>query len=74
MTTLRTLFYQAKSVDNTITAKKIVELLQNKGIKRQQPFTTHIINNILADRGYDENVEKVLKEIIEKGKTPQSNA
>jgi hypothetical protein len=54
------LFYAAKSVEPTLTAKKIAETLNTAGIMQQKKYTQHMVSNMINGKSYDENIYKVL--------------
>jgi hypothetical protein len=54
------LFYSAKSVEPSLTAKKIAETLNTLGIVQQKKYTPHMVSNMINGKSYDENIHKVL--------------
>jgi hypothetical protein len=74
MNNAKKLFYEAKSVNATVTAKKIAELLNNKGIKQEKVYTKDMVSNMIAGKTNDENILIVLKELAKPSKSTLQNA
>jgi hypothetical protein len=58
------LFYAAKSVQPSLTAKKIAETLNEAGIVQQKEYTPHMVSNMINGKSYDENIHNVIMEVI----------
>jgi hypothetical protein len=58
------LFYSAKSVEPSLTAKKIAETLNTLGIVQQKIYTPHMVSNMINGKSYDENIHKVIMGVI----------
>jgi len=73
-TETKKLFYLAKSVDNSLTVEKIVQMLNNQQIVETKVYTKNMVNNMINGKSYDENIEKVINGVIKQGKTTLQNA
>ena len=62
--TTRSLFHQAKAVDNSLTIEKIVKHLNAKGVKSEKDYTRHMVGNVIAGRGNDANITNEIRGII----------
>lgn len=68
------LFYLAKSVDNSLTVEKIVQMLNNQEIIERKVYTKNMVNNMINGKSYDENILNVINGVIKQGKTTLQNA
>lgn len=68
------LFYLAKSVDNSLTVEKIVQMLNNQEIIEKKVYTKNMVNNMINGKSYDENILNVINGVIKEGKTTLQNA
>jgi len=74
MNNRKKLFYEAKALDNSLTAKKISQKLNEEGLKSSKDYTDNMVNNYLRGKTNDDNIENYLKNIIKSRKNTYANA